>query len=116
MRVVPIGAVLLNRELISERRSWSDSGKSIEAGDAVHLTWQDQTMPMDRRGLVRVVAYMNDDIFAFHKAEQRPRNLLVDHHAVCGATSDADLRVVDDKVVFLAECRRVRHSEKGDWA
>src|SRR5690606_21023725 len=62
----------------------------------------------------RVVAHMNDHIFALHETKQRPWNLLVDHHAVCGATSDADFRVVDYEVVFPSERRRVRHKDEGD--
>src|SRR3546814_19737440 len=54
MAVIPICARLNDREFINEFGSRLDAGKT-DAGYAVHLKGQDQTVPVDRAVFVKIV-------------------------------------------------------------
>ena len=77
MAVVPVGAVLANRELDLEGVAGIDAGKH-DPGDAVHLERQQDAVPMDRRGLVEMVVHAQAGGLALPKFYQWPGDGVVD--------------------------------------
>src|SRR3546814_12530074 len=67
MAVIPVGAVLDDREFVGEGRLRQDAGEA-DAGHAVHVKGKDEAVPVDGRVLVPRVFDVDPDILAFAKA------------------------------------------------
>ncbi|MNJ36407.1 hypothetical protein D3C77_311930 [compost metagenome] len=67
MAVVPVGAALLQGELIEVIATGFDTGKA-QARDSVHVGRQDDAVPVQRGGLVQAVAYAQRHGVAFAPA------------------------------------------------
>ena len=75
MAVIPVGAGLLDRELVCESRPRLDPGER-DAGHAVHLERQDQPVPVDRALLGQPVGNCQFDVLPFTQADQRSREYI----------------------------------------
>src|SRR3546814_2354694 len=89
MAVIPVGAVLHDREFVGESRLRQDAGKA-DAGHAVHVEGQDEAVPVDGRVLVQRVFDVDPDILAFAKADERGGEHAVHCDRVAGAAANGE--------------------------
>ncbi len=79
MAVIPIGAGLPHGKFIGKGLTRSNAGEA-DAGNAIHLERQDQTMPVDRRVFLQMVGDREADILPLLQPDERRGQRAVDHH------------------------------------
>ena len=89
VRVVPVGAALLQRIAVGEGLAGRDAGKA-HARYAVHLEWQDDAVPVDRCRLAQAVGDANRHGLAFAHAQRRPGQTAVDGGGDARAAVEVD--------------------------
>ena len=79
MRVVPVGAGLVDLEAVGKRGAGRDAVER-QPRHAIHVRRQDEAMPVDRRGLAQVVSDADGDHVALAHAQQRRGHLAIHGH------------------------------------
>ena len=95
--VVPVGAVLTDRELVDEGLARPDA-READARHAIHLERQQQAVPVDRGVLVQGVGHRETGVLTFAEAQQRRRQQAVDRHGVPRSAADREGRMSDREV------------------
>ncbi|MNJ36596.1 hypothetical protein D3C77_313900 [compost metagenome] len=90
MAVIPVGARLLQRELIDEGLARLDAGEA-DPRHPVHLERQQQAVPVDRRVLVQRVGHRQAHVLALAHPQQGRGQEAVDRHCVAGAPADGEV-------------------------
>ena len=98
VRVVPVGASLLQREAVLEGRARRDAGEA-HPRHAVHVEGHEQAVPVDRRPLVQRVVHAQRDVLPLPHADERRGQDVVDRHAHAAPPVDAHGIAGDAEVV-----------------
>ncbi len=69
--MVPVGAILDNRETCRERLTRSNASEA-DARHSIHFRWQDEPVPVHRGFLIQQVGYLQYSILSFAQAYQGP--------------------------------------------
>jgi hypothetical protein len=96
MTVIPVGACLPDWEFVNEGRARCDAGEA-DPGNAVHVGWHQQAVPVDRAALVKFVDDGEADHRALLQPEQRRRNGAVDPNCVAAPPIDDHFLTSDDE-------------------
>ena len=108
MAVIPVGARLLDGELVGEGLARRDAVEA-DGRHAVHIERQDQAVPVDGRGFLQVIGDVDGDLFAFLEAKLWPRQCAVITDAVFLEAAGIDGHTVDADVIDAGLCRPGRH-------
>ena len=103
--VIPVGAVLTDRELVDEGLARPDA-READARHAIHLEGQQHAVPVDRSVLVQGVGHRQTGVLALAEAKQRRRQQAVDRHGVSRSATDREGRMSDGEVDGGADERR----------
>ena len=95
--VVPVGAALFDAEAVLVHSIRCDASKT-EAGHAVHVGWQQDAVPVDRRILRQAIVHSQRHGVAFTPAQQRTGNTPVDGHRGALAAAEVDPQRVNGQV------------------
>ncbi|MNS31469.1 hypothetical protein D3C72_635260 [compost metagenome] len=90
MAVIPIGARLLDRELIDKGLARLDAGEA-DARHAVHLERQQQAVPVDRGVLVQGIGHRQSHVLPLAHPQQGRRQQTVNGEGVAGAAPDSEV-------------------------
>ena len=98
MAVIPIRAVLTDRETIREglRRP---NARVADARHAVHAKWQDQAVPVDRGGLAfELIRHANHRVLPLQQPHERPRHGAVDRYRWKLLPADIEQEFANDEI------------------
>ena len=87
MTVVPVGPGLLDGKVILEGLARADPRKR-HPGDAIHIRWQQDPVPVDRGVLGQAVGHPQGGHVPFAESEEWARHGAVDGHRLTRATSE----------------------------
>ncbi|MNZ33149.1 hypothetical protein D3C78_504890 [compost metagenome] len=97
MTVIPVGAALLQGELIEVLAPRLNAGKA-KAWHAVHVGRQDDAVPVQRCRLGQAIAHAQGDSVAFTPAQHRAGQAVVDGQRCARATGNIDWSLADKQV------------------
>ena len=95
--VVPIRAVLAQRESIRERLPWSDPPET-HAGNTIHVGWENQPMPVNGRVFVEPIVNPKDGVFSFFEPQRRAGDRAVDGDRFREAAANFERSALDHKI------------------
>ena len=101
MRVVPVGAALLNPETVGEGRPGCDTGEA-DTGHTVHLVRKDDAMPVDGGRLAQPIRHPDGHLFALAPAQGRRRQGPVDRRGDAGLPGEVNWRLRDHQVKSIS--------------
>ena len=101
MAVKPIGSRLNDRELICEGLARLDA-RIADAGHAVLLEWQDQTVPMDRRIFGEIVGHIDRDVLPLLEPKYRSRRGAVVTDSASRELTGIDSDRIDGDIVLAS--------------
>ncbi|MNJ56633.1 hypothetical protein D3C77_521920 [compost metagenome] len=101
MAVVPVGAALLQGELVEVVATGLDAGKA-QARHAVHVGRQDDAVPMQRGRLVQAIAHAQGHCVAFAPSQHRAWQAVVDGQCSARSAGDVDRRLANEQVEVAA--------------
>ena len=111
--VVPVGAVLLDLELVLIHAVGGDAMEA-QARHAVHVRRQDDAVPMDGGVLLQAVAHTQRDGIAFAPAQDGPGNGAVDGHRCARSAGNVDRQLTDVEIeVGAAQHTRLARAGHG---
>ena len=99
--VVPVRAVLPEREAVRERLSRANAGE-IDVGHAVHRVRDEQAVPVDRRVLPEPVVHVDDGFLPLAKAQEWTGNGAVDRGRRRAPTPESEGCLPDGEVEWAA--------------
>ena len=99
--MIPIGAVLSEVPFVIKGFSGLDAGER-NAGNTVHLEWDEQSVPVNRRILHQHVRDVDADIVAFPEPDKRARDGAVDARRHAGFPINPYGERRDRKIKILA--------------
>ena len=99
--VIPVGAALLHLEAVFVQAIRRDAGEA-EAGHAIHVARQQNSVPVDRGGLIQPVAHADGHGVAFAPAQQRGRQAAVDHRGFARLAGEVHRQAVDGEIELIA--------------
>ena len=105
MAVIPVGAGLSDGKLIRVGGPRLDP-READAGNTVHLEWEQQAVPVDRTVLAERIGHREADILAFLEANDWSRGGTVDPDGMAFAAADTNHRMTDRQRNVLARNRR----------
>ncbi|MNS77115.1 hypothetical protein D3C72_1106890 [compost metagenome] len=105
MAVIPIGARLLQRELIDEGLARLDAGEA-DPRHAVHLERQQQAVPVDRGVLVQGVRHRQAHVLALAHPQQGRGQQAVDGEGVARSPADGEVGMAHRQVDVRPRQRR----------
>src|SRR5690606_39502284 len=89
VRVVPIGAVLLEREAVLEGGVGEDAGKT-QARHAVHLGRHEETVPVDGGVFPELISHTNDRLLTLAEPKERTGYGTVDGDGIRAPPGDGE--------------------------
>ncbi|MNE08273.1 hypothetical protein D3C80_1009190 [compost metagenome] len=116
MAVVPVGAVLMEFELVLIHAIWCDAMEA-QAWDTVHVRRQDDAVPVDRGVLFQAVAHTKRNDIAFTPPKRWARYRTIDCHGCPFCTCDIHRQFTDVEIKVGARqhIRLARTGQRPHW-